>query len=282
MKAILLIALISTPLNAQTLEFYETNTKFVIQNTWAAIEPALSEKDQASLEVVETYVVKNWHVSALAYLNRIEIDLGMVWVLDQLSFAIAAETVGFSGCLEEYGEYLFEGLGSNSENLSDRMEVSPIATLMTYGNEFSGNCTGFDWNSLDERDRELRASSVGTSIMFIYLHELAHHALGHTSEHPSTLLDSRGAEAEADRWAIETGIAASFDMSLAIPVYVFTAYNGSISLEDEVKSTHPSGPRRLLKNYEIIIRNFRLKQEDKYADHLERNLVPLIIDALPK
>jgi len=52
-------------------------------------------------------------------------------------------------------------------------------------------------------------------------------------------------ETAADRWAIRAAFDANYDLRPAVPLFLFLAASGGGSIEDDIRSTHPSGLRRI-------------------------------------
>jgi predicted Zn-dependent protease len=86
--------------------------------------------------------------------------------------------------------------------------------------------------------------------MFLYLHELGHHVLGHTDgvhlNDSSGLAMSREQETAADRYALMTALKAQYNLVNALPWNLFMASFGGNSIESEQVSDHPLGIKRVL------------------------------------
>jgi predicted Zn-dependent protease len=52
-------------------------------------------------------------------------------------------------------------------------------------------------------------------------------------------------ETAADQWAIRTATLVNYDLRTAVPLFLFLAASGGGTLEDDVRSSHPSGLRRI-------------------------------------
>ncbi|RMA41451.1 hypothetical protein D9R08_14130 [Rhodophyticola porphyridii] len=111
------------------------------------------------------------------------------------------------------------------------------------------------------------AAQMNASLTFLYLHELAHHTLGHLESGNRTLSISREQEAAADRWAIrimvESDLAAP---AAALPMMRFLVLLGGETLEDERRSTHPLGMRRMRDSMRYAAELHRRRGDHELAD----------------
>jgi len=69
--------------------------------------------------------------------------------------------------------------------------------------------------------------------------------LEHVSGVGNNFMQRRLREVDADRWAIITAVNAKYELRTAVPLFLFLAATGGGTLEDEIRSSHPSGLRRV-------------------------------------
>ena len=212
-----------------------------------SVRPHLSRHEREIQRDVRVRVPRDWSFTAQATNGRITISAGTAWLLQQLAMAnVAEQFAGFRGCALDYIGYMQINVHENSVRASNNRPVRPVFSPGLYGQQFGGPCRGFNDNSFaDPRFNQAYRAQMNASLTFLYLHELAHHTEEHLDQRRLTPAMSQAQEAEADAWAIrimvESGIAAP---AAALPMMQFLAMFGGVSLEDEIKSSHPLGSRR--------------------------------------
>ena len=158
----------------------------------------------------------------------------MVVALEWISQGwIVALEIGYEDCMEEYLSYLGDRLVSNSQRLAQGLSPKLTTSMFQYAETNFGNCDGLrgsDYLSIPDVG-EINADLLESSIMFLYLHELAHHVLGHIDNLDLRINEIRAREAEADLWAMKTAIKAGFSIYQAFPLYLFIAVMAGIRLK---------------------------------------------------
>ena len=249
----LIIALLaSIPLTAvaEDLDFYSARILRVAQDLKNAIRPTLNAHAQGVLDDIVFEAPATWDTNASArraFGNRriVEFNAGFLAVTDWLSLAMIADWAGHDGCLRDYSNYLAEQVGRNSRRVFSGKDRKDVADFRAYASSTRGQCGGALDGTLDvERQRQLRGEILDAVTATVLLHEIAHHVLDHVSGY-GNFIQRRIHETEADRWAFNTAVNANYELRSAVPLFLFLAATGGGTLEDEVRSSHPSGLRRV-------------------------------------
>ncbi len=235
----------------QALLHYRNLTQKVLENAEKLVRPVLSPEERTIQSQVSVRVPVSGESGAYARRSlsgrpEILISSGMTRTLEWLATAEIFEVYfGFRGCHEEYGSYLIRGIAENSARITRNESLRPVFAPYLYGRRIGGACKGLpqDFGRNIEAGQHF-AGLMDASLVFLYLHELAHHILMHIGNTP-TFHISRKQENEADAWAITTAYKANFDLIAASPAFNLIAGLGGGSLEDEIKQTHPLGIKRV-------------------------------------
>lgn len=216
----------------------------------ADIRPAL---DPRSREIVDSIVIEapsSWITNAsaekTAHLRRVvEFNAGLLAVTDGLALAMIAEHGGYRGCLDEYSSYLVRIARKNSKLVRRGEMYTPVANFDYYTRISRGACAHAHAELATARNSEFRERMLDGVIATVILHEIAHHVLGHVDSTKNGLVIQNLRETAADQWAIRAGVNANYDLRSAVPLFLFLAASGGGSIEDDVRSTHPSSLRRI-------------------------------------
>ena len=217
----------------------------------ADIRPTLTPQARHILDEIEFQTPLDWITNADAHKafggrRIVEFNAGFLAVTDWLSFAMIADWAGHDGCLMEYSNYLAEKVGHNSRRTSRGKERKPVYDFESYASSTYGSCEGALTMSLETaRRQELRYEILDAVIAAVLLHEIGHHVLGHVGGTGNGWMQRRLREVDADRWAIITAVDANYELRTAVPLFLFLAATGGGTLEDEIRSSHPSGLRRV-------------------------------------
>lgn len=164
--------------------------------------------------------------------------------------------LGYRGCYKEYIYYLQDVILKNRQRVDNSLAPEIAVSPVNYAKRTTGRCAGArqqDLLGIPEYALS-RAKSIEASIMFVYLHELGHHVLGHVFGKKLTdragLEMSRRQEAEADRFAVMTALKSNYWLIAASPWNSFVVAFGGNSIESEVGQDHPLGIKRVLNLYE--------------------------------
>ena len=257
---------------AEDLGFYSQRIDSVAREVVANIRPDLDEHARKIVDDIEFESPATWETNADArrgFGNRrvVEFNAGFLAVTDWLALAMIADWAGHDGCLREYSEYLSTLVGHNSRRIFKGKELHVVKDFNAYAASVGGQCEGALQDVLyDERKAELRDQILNSVATTVLLHEIAHHVLEHTSGYGNNFLQRRLREIEADRWAINTGVNANYDLRTSVPLFLFLAATGGGTLEDDIRSSHPSGLHRvrdlLLQTREL------LNKKDPVGAHL--------------
>lgn len=251
--ALLIALLVSWPLvsSAEELKYYSERIDAVAHDVMQAIAPTLDPRAQEIVEEIEFTAPLSWETNAearRAFGNRrvVEFNAGLLAVTDWLSLAMIADWAGHQGCFKEYSSYLAELVGDNSRRMTKGKNRKPVYDFYDYAAESRGQCQGALEDSLDEaREQELREEILDAVITTVVLHEIAHHVLDHVSGYGNNWMQRRLREVDADRWAVNAAVNANFELRRAVPLFLFLAATGGGTLEDEIRSSHPSGLHRV-------------------------------------
>jgi hypothetical protein len=249
----LLVALFASgPVVAGTdLGYYSERIDKVARELVADIRPALAPRAQLILADVEFQSPQDWSTNAEAHRSFggrriVEFNAGFLAVTDWLALAMIADWAGHDGCLNEYSGYLAQLVGHNSRRSVRGKERKPVYDFESYAANTRGLCEDALVDTLDSRRRqELREQILDAITATVLLHEIAHHVLEHVNGVGNNFMQRRLREVDADRWAIITAVNANYELRTAVPLFLFLAATGGGTLEDEIRSSHPSGLRRV-------------------------------------
>jgi predicted Zn-dependent protease with MMP-like domain len=237
--------------SADDLDFYSARILSVSRELSITIRPTLDAHAQDVLDDIVFEAPTSWVTNADArrvFPGRrvVEFNAGFLAVTDWLSQAMIADWAGHDGCLKEYSNYLAEVVGHNSRRAFKGRERKDVYDFAGYAANKHGQCEGALTNNLDSgRQQELREEILDAVIATVLLHEIAHHVLNHVSSDDNNIMQRRMRELAADRWAFNTAVNANYELRTAVPLFLFLAATGGGTLEDEIRSTHPSGLHRV-------------------------------------
>jgi hypothetical protein len=251
-----------------TPEWYRVHGQNVLNNARKMVEPRLEADELEIARSVRYRVSSSPGIGAFATWQRdrrfILISAGIIQISEWLAEAFLFEMeLGATGCFEEYSNYLGEKVIENTRRAQLKLGAKMVLNPITYARDNDGACSAVKPRHFTSRPElgHIRASLIEASIVFLYLHELAHHVLGHTDKLRSNQLPEtamqRQEEDAADRWAITTALRARYNLANAIPAYAFIAITGGNSLEAEKRMTHPLGIRRVLTLFDELIAHYR-------------------------
>lgn len=238
---------------AEGLQFYSDRIEAVTGRLVIALEPTLEPRAQEVLGEIEFEAPLSWETNAeakrgLGSRRIVRFNAGLLAVSDWLALAMIADWSGHEGCFREYSGYLTELVSHNSRRIFKGKELKQVHDFYGYAAQIRGQCEGALQEAPDEeREQELRADFLDAVIATVVLHEIAHHVLGHVNRGGSAnnFVHQRIHETEADRWAFNAAVKANYELRSAVPLFLFLAATGGGTLEDEIRSTHPSGLRRV-------------------------------------
>jgi len=250
----MLLALISGwPMasSAQGLDYYSQRIEAVGRKLVVAIRPTLEPRAQKILDDIDFEAPQSWDTNAearRAFGNRriVEFNAGFLAVSDWLALAMIADWAGHEGCLKEYSSYLAQLVGHNSRRAFKGKDRKQVYDFNTYAHMTHGQCEGALADTKDAaREQELREEMLDAVIATVLLHEIGHHVLDHVSGWDNNIIQKRMREVAADRWAFATAVNANYELRTAVPLFLFIASTGGGTLEEEIRSSHPSGLHRI-------------------------------------
>jgi predicted Zn-dependent protease with MMP-like domain len=238
--------------DGQDLAAYSARIQHVAHQLVENIRPVLDPHAQQVLDDIVFEAPHTWITNAGAHRGFgsrriVEFNAGFLAVTDWLSRAMIADWAGHPGCLKDYSEYLSELVGHNSRRTWNGKARKHVHDFAEYAASTRGPCQGALTNSLDaRRQQELREQILDSVIATVLLHEIGHHVLDHLGGYGNgNFMQRRLREMDADRWAIITAVKANYELRTAVPLFLFIAATGGGTLEDEIRSSHPSGLRRV-------------------------------------
>lgn len=237
--------------NDDDLAFYSERIDDVAHQLVDDIRPTLAPRAQQILDEIEFQAPQSWSTNADAHRafggrRIVEFNAGFLAVTDWLALAMIADWAGHDGCLTEYSDYLSELVGHNSKRLFKGKQRRPVYDFTSYATNTHGQCEGALTTTMaSTRQLELRDEILDSVTATVLLHEIAHHVLEHVSGAGNNFMQRRLREVDADRWAIITAVKANYELRPAVPLFLFLAATGGGTLEDEIRSSHPSGLRRV-------------------------------------
>ena len=236
---------------AQSLDYYSQRIQAVTKVLVETVGPTLDARSRKILDDIEFQAPLSWETNAEArrafgHKRIVEFNAGFLAVTDWLALAMIADWSGHSGCLREYTAYLSELAGHNSRRLNRGRDTHHVHDFYSYASETRGNCEGALGDSIDEAyEQELRVEILDAVIATVVLHEIGHHVLDHVGGQETNFMQRRFREVMADRWAFNTAVNANYELRRAVPLFLFIAATGGGTLEDEIRSSHPSGLHRV-------------------------------------
>ena len=232
------------------LDPYRDRIQSIAHELMADLRPAL---DVAGREIIDSVSVEaplSWvtNASAQRSLHRrrvVEFNAGLLAVTDWLAQSMIAEHEGYTGCLEEYSSYLVRVARKNSKRVLRGQLHNPVADFEEYAQAFPGPCREAHVDIASKSNLEFRERILDGVVATVLLHELAHHVLGHVDSNNRGFIIVHMRESAADQWAIRMASRMNYDLRASVPLFLFLAASGGGSLEDDIRSTHPSGLRRV-------------------------------------
>jgi hypothetical protein len=259
---------VAPPIGWGTLTWYQQSAETVLANSRGIIEPTLSEDERTLARSIRYRVTASPGAGAFAtyedHRRLVVISAGIVQLMEWLAEAIIYDDdLGQRGCFQDYSKYLGEQIIENTERNSRGLPPRVAVNVLGYAQQFGDACKDINPREFMSRNDlgAYRARMIEASIMFLYLHELGHHILGHTDAirdgRQSSVEMHRAQEDAADRWAIKTAFGANYNLLAAMPIFSFIALTGGNSLESERKMDHPLGLRRFLTLYDEVYAHFK-------------------------
>lgn len=276
----ILFALLVSPAFSQTRDqWVYTNFQAILPNLISILKSDLDPSDSYLLDDIDVIVDERNLTNAFARRNgnnrEIVIYNGIILSFDLLAELMAvAQSDADAQCATQYILYMYKNWYDNTMRVSQGLK--PNDTLLpesffNYNEVCDSYASRLD-NPSPDAGRAYR-DLMESSIYMLFLHELAHHQLGHVDTNPASLEVSRANETEADGWAISRFIEFRGDPVSALPFFLHSVIVGGASLEDEQHSTHPLGARRMV---DLIERTEQAYPEDDSGRVYLENLRSLL------
>jgi len=236
----------------QAQEYWRKITETILGNARRLVTPTLSARDRQIESQINYRVTASPNINAIAY-----IDGGRRFVrLRSMStqffgWIAAAEVMGGEtdneNCFIGYMQYFGKNFIHNSKvatsggtfaltfepTLAVERGLVPMcnADIETYRKVVTQK-----WSYISRQGE--------AAVMLLWLHEVAHHVLGHVDNPSASLAMRRQQESEADEWAIRAMTNANQFASVGRPFFYMVSVFQGMSLAEEQQSTHPLGARR--------------------------------------
>lgn len=263
----LMILLLSTPsCFAQRFKRYDDYTYEVLRSILPTIKDQvlhdLALKDVTLLPNIEVIADRRNLTNADAYIDpstgrrKIVIFNGLAMEFDFMAQILSVSTQ-YPQCYMSYLRYMYVKYYRNTQRVLAGLSPGQGVTPIFYFKSHVG-CSGAA-NALLHlsplRQHEYREAYY-TSLLFVFLHELAHHQLGHVDHRAKTLVQARAQENAADLWALKRVPRLGHDVIFTLPFFLHAGITGGDSLEDERRSDHPLGVQRLLNMIDALVPEF--------------------------
>jgi hypothetical protein len=207
------------------------------------VRPFLSDRERSIEDSIDYAVLSTGAVNAQAVTKdgkrKIVVGAGVLQIFEWLSVGDLMQRWGARECGIEYSKHIFTGVIANGQAPQSTRVYEPFA----FASRHPDICSGASYAAFD-RDapaKQLQMAMVGASYRFLLAHELAHHIFNH---HAQNNEQSRTNEEQADAFAFRVSSYDPSAIGLALPAYQVLANLGA-EVEDEAKSSHPAGLRRM-------------------------------------
>jgi hypothetical protein len=237
----------------QLLLFYKNMADATVAEFRRQIEPLLPASQRQIEEAVAYKVTTSLSATAFASREggerRIVVNGGWLLTLDQVTMAGIANYWGAKECSHRFLFALFDGIRANS-NPARSGPLLRGGDLFEFAGRQGALCPNvlFDRFQQDAEAERIRQVTTGASMFFLLAHELGHqvynHELGDGPEE-DRLAQSRKNETQADVFALQMMARKEFEPALAFPAFLMLVGLNGYSAEEEQRSTHPSGLKRI-------------------------------------
>lgn len=242
--------------------FLKSSAETVVENIKRRLYHQLDSNERQVVRSILFSFSPSWNFNAYAYQvngrRMVRIDHGYLSVIDQLSLAYVVEhELGYEGCYKDFVDRLSEALEENSRSIQEHRRPShTVNTVFALGNESGSDCYGvspLEFQLFPEAG-VYYAGGVEGSLVFIVLHEIAHHILGHVAQtgQELSLQESRQHETEADAWAFSKALDIQVSPVAGISSWIFLSMLDGEDLSRERHRTHPLNVRRFKRMLEEI------------------------------
>jgi len=228
----------------------KSGTRAVLNHIGRDIRIHLNISEYTTLRRIRNRIVESYSTSPFAEIRGdrryIHFPIGLVIWAEQMAVVLqASQYTDEHGCFAAFFEESTKFLYSNTSRIKQGLKPLPAS--------FSG--AGFinhnDACRSIRHERVYNASDieriVEAVIAHVYLHEVAHHILGHLGSQNSNV-QSRRNEMAADTWAVKMAHNIDVYPILAIPILVPIIYTAG-----NKDSTHPTMSARILNMHRLMM-----------------------------
>lgn len=234
-------------------DYWRSITKTVLGNARKLVVPTLSTHDREIEERIIYRVIASGNFNAVAYVDggrryvRLRSTSAQIfgWIAE--AEAMSAETNN-DKCFLAYMMYLAKNIihNSNIYHAGSGHYKLTLAPLLAVQRGLLPECTAElnVYKTIIDQEWPHISRQAEAAIMLLWLHEVAHHVLGHVEDPNVSLAARRQRESAADKWAIRSMTNANQFASVGRPFFYFISAFQSMSLSEEQESTHPLAARR--------------------------------------
>jgi hypothetical protein len=186
------------------------------------------------------------HVRAFGNRRIVEFNAGFLAVSDWLAVAMIADWAGHEGCLKEYSSYLAQLVGHNSRRAFKGKDRKQVYDFNTYAHMTHGQCEGRSRTPRTPRGSRNCAKKCST----LSSRQCCCTRSGTTCSIMSAAGTTTSSRSACARWRPIAGRSQrpSTPTTSCAPPYLcflFIASTGGGTLEEEIRSSHPSGLHRI-------------------------------------
>ena len=225
-SAILIIALLLAPEPAASRSInhagIEAHFDLIVAFLRKNVAPNLSAAEQAIFKDITFIPLHSTELVARGSVRDgkriVEVSTGFSVVLMNILASQAHTELSFGGeCGYQYLRFVFESIRKGYSSLDVALHPEEL---------YKRDCSCHDFSlvrfNASRSGARLVESMFNMGMMFVLLHEVAHHVFGDTKSEASY---SHDMEIAADEWAITTGLRARLDFSMAAPLFAYVLYN---------------------------------------------------------
>ena len=223
------------------------NENAVFRASRSFVPNASAGIDQSGRQVIQFNTQLHLALTYFANLTALDIRSGGSW----------------TPCVMAYGRYVFQRTRLLRTRLGQRLAPVDMQSPAEYAETNGGSCEGLTREApLSGAARSQVDAEVANAAAFILLHEMGHHALGHTSRplrfdgaggsatdqqrrYLEFARQQRARETAADLWAVERSLdVGMFALPLSTTFWQFSMYSNGLDYALEDIDTHPISIRR--------------------------------------
>jgi len=212
-----------------------------------AIQPYLTPRESQIEASIKYSILPTGAVNAQALRGpngrTIVVGAGLLQVYEWLSVAVMMPRWGGRDCSIAYINHVIKGVDENGSAPMTARVYEPF----TYARRHVEQCRSVSYSAFknDANAVSTQPAVLGASLGWMLAHELAHQIYEHNFDPKTEPLErSRRNEEEADSFAFRFSSGDPSSLAFTLPAYLVMVGLGGTA-EDEPKSSHPTGARRM-------------------------------------